>query len=76
MGPKSKVARLGEIEENLRKKVTELELQLRPSTPTEVLEEWKHKAMEFAENIEEVEPMCAKFVDQISQAREVLIDDA
>ena len=39
MFPKSKVIQLGEIAEDLRKKVVELEMQLKPSTPPKVLEE-------------------------------------
>ena len=71
-----KIIRLGEIEADLRKKVTELEEQVQLSTPLEVLEERRHTTTEAMKNIEEVEVVCANVVDQVSQAWEALMDDA
>ena len=61
-----KVIWLGEIVEDLCKKVIELESQVTPSTPLEVLEERRKSA---------TEALCAKVVGQVSHTWEVLIDD-
>ena len=46
-----------------------------PSTPLEELEERRNETIEFAKIIEEVEELCAKAVEQVSQTWEALIDD-
>ena len=66
---------LGEIIENLHKKIAELELQVTPSTSLEVQEEIRKVATEVAKIIQEVEALCAKVVEQVSQTREPLIND-
>ena len=71
----AKVFRLGEIEEDLCKKVVELEAQVTPSTPLQVLEERRKEATEDAKKIEDVKALFAKAFDQVSQAWEYLIND-
>ena len=50
---KAKVFRLGEVDANLRKQVTELESKMMPSTPLEVLEKRKKATTEAVQNMEE-----------------------
>ena len=52
-----------------------MELQVKPSTPPEVLEERRKETTEVATNIEEAEALCAKAVEQVSQSWEALIED-
>ena len=47
----AKVIRLGEITEDLWKKVAELEVQIRPITPPEALEEWSKATPESMKKI-------------------------
>ena len=70
----SKVFRLGDIAKNLCNKVMDLEVQVAPSTPPEVLEERRKVVTEDATRIEEVEALCAKEVNQVSHTWEYLID--
>ena len=67
--------RRGKIVENLCKGVMDLELQLKPNTPSKALEERKKVGTETATRIEEEEALCAKEVEQVSQWWEGLIDD-
>ena len=53
-----------------------MEVQVRPRTPPEVLEEQRKAIREVAQNIEEAKAVCAKAVDQVSQDWEEIIDDA
>ena len=76
MFPEAKVIRLGKIANDLRKKVTKLEEQIRPSTPPEVLEERTKAAAKATKKIEEAEALCSKVIDQVSRAWEALIEDA
>ena len=71
----AKYFRLGEIAENLHKRVVELESKMTPNTPPEVLEERRKVVTEAMQNIEEEEVLCAKAIKQVSQSWEVLIDD-
>ena len=75
MAPDTKVTRLGAIVEDLRRKVTQLEEQVKPSTPLQVIEERREVAIEAAKKIEETEMICAKVVDKVSQTWEPLMDD-
>ena len=52
-----------------------MELQVKPSTPPEVLEERRKATIEAEKRIEEAEALCAKAVEQVSQTWEALIDD-
>ena len=70
-----KVFWLGEIAENLRKRVADLELQVKSSTPPEVLEERRKIITEASKRIEEAVALRAKEVEQVSQLWEALIDD-
>ena len=71
----TKVSRLGEIAVDLRKKVTQLEEQIRPNTPPEVLEKRGQTTIEAVKKIAEAEEICAKAVDQVSQTWEALMGD-
>ena len=64
--PEAKVIRIGEIVDELRKKVANLEVQLKPSTPPKVLEERRKAAIEATKTIEEADSLCAKAIDQVS----------
>ena len=75
MFAESKVFQLGNIAENLCKKVTKLKVQVTPSTPPKVLEERRKEATEVAKKIEHVDTICAKAVKYVSQMWESLIDD-
>ena len=66
MPSEDKVLRLVKIAVDLRKKVTQMEEQRRPSTPLEVLESRRDAATQAAKRIEEVEKTCAKAVYQVS----------
>ena len=71
----SKVAQLAEIEDNLRKKVTQLEEKRRPNTAPEVLESRTNIATQGVKRMEEAHKTCAKVLDQVSQNWEALMDD-
>ena len=71
----AKVFSLGKIAENLRKKVTDLEAQVKPSTPPKVLEERRKVENEAITRIEESEELCAKEIDRVSHPWEYLIDE-
>ena len=71
----AKVFRLGEVAGNFQKRVTELELQVKPSTTPEVLEERIKATTEAVTKIKEVEALCAKVVKQVSHSWEALIND-
>ena len=75
MPSEDKVLRLVKIAVDLRKKVTQMEEQRRPSTPPEVLESRRDAATQAVKRIEEAEKTCAKVVDQVSYTWESLIDD-
>ena len=62
----AKVFRLSEIEDSLRKWAVDMELQINPSTPPKVLEEWRKVATEAMMNIGEAKALCAKAVEQVS----------
>ena len=62
----AKVIQLGEIEYDLHKKVIDLEVQLKPSTPLDVIEARRKVVTEAAKKIEEAEELCAKEVEQVS----------
>ena len=47
-----------------------------PSTPLEVLEARWNAVKEATQKIQEVEALCAKAYEQVSQSWEALIDDA
>ena len=72
----SKLNRLGEITVELCKNVTYLEVQVKPSTPPEVLEEITMTVAEVVKKIEEVEALCTKEVNKVSHTWEVLVNDA
>ena len=61
-----KYFRLGEIAENLCKRVAELELQVKPNTPPEVLEERRKETTEAATRIEEAKVLCSREFKQFS----------
>ena len=63
MFSEAKVIRIGDIMEDLRKRVAELEAQVKPSTPLEVLEESRKVATQAVKKIEEAEALCAKAID-------------
>ena len=75
MFPKAKVIQLGQIAKDLRKKVVEIEAQLKLDTPPEVIEERRKTTTYAAKRIEEVESSYAKAVNQVSQTWEALIDN-
>ena len=75
MAPDTNVAQLGEIVKYLRKKATQLEEQVKPRTPPQVIEERREAVIEAAKKIEEAETICAKVVDKVSQTWEPLMDD-
>ena len=75
MFSKAKLFWLGEFADNLCKRVMELELQVKPSTPPEVLKKRRKLATKSVKRIEEAEALCAKEVEQVSQSYEDLIDD-
>ena len=75
MQVKDKVIRLGKIAVDLRKRITKLEENVRLSTPPEVMEKIRDAAIEAGKKIEEVEEICAKVVNQVSQTWEALMDD-
>ena len=75
MAPNAKVAQLAKIVYDLRKKVTNIEEQVRPSTPTKVMEKSRDTTIEAAKRIEEAKEICAKAVNQVSQTLEALMDD-
>ena len=55
--------------------VSELGLQVNPSTPPEVLEKNRKATTKATTKIEEVEALCAKLVEQVSKSWEYLIND-
>ena len=63
----SQIIWLSDIEENLHKKFMELESQVNPSTPLEVLEEWRKKVTESMTNIEEAKELFGKVGKKFSQ---------
>ena len=62
MFSEAKVIRLRKITEDLCENFVELEAQVTPNTPLEVLEERRKTTIETAKKIEEVEELCAKIV--------------
>ena len=66
MAPDTKVTRLGAIVEDLRRKVTQLKEQVKPSTSLQVIEERREETIEVAKKIEKAEEVCVKDVDQVS----------
>ena len=48
---------------------------MKPTTPTEVLEEQRKEETKAATNIEEAKELCARVIKQVSQSWEYLIDD-
>ena len=60
MFAEAKIFQLGEIEYNIHKKVTDLEAQVTPSTPLEVLEERRNATTYATKKIEDAEALCSK----------------
>ena len=75
MQVEEKVIRLAKIASELKKKVTQLEENIRSSTPLEVLEKRREATIEATKKIEGAKMICAKVVDQVSQNWEPLMDD-
>ena len=66
MAPNTKVSLLVAIVEDLKRKVTQLEEQVKPSTPSHVIKEIRETAIEAAKKIEKSQEVCAKTVNQVS----------
>ena len=75
MFAEAKVIRLGEIEQDLHKKVTDLEAQVKPTTPPEVLEERRMTTTKAIKKIEEIEALCAKTVEHVSETLKSMINE-
>ena len=72
----AKVFQLGDIVENLHKKVMDLELHaVTHSTPPKVLKERIKETTKDVKRIEEVEALYAKVLEQDSQTWESLIEN-
>ena len=52
-----------------------MELKVTPTTPPKVVEVRRKSTKEATKRIEDVEELCAKVIDQVSQVWEALIGD-
>ena len=69
------VIKLGELASDFCQNIVDLEAQILPNTPSEVLEERQKKVEEDIRQIQEAKALCAKAYEQTSQAWEALMND-
>ena len=75
MEQESKITRLGEIVEDLRRKWHRDGRTCKTKYTPQGIEETREATIEAVKKIEEAEAICAKVVDQVSQNWEALMDD-